>query len=118
MFCIFIAFINTQVSILSFILAAILNGMVYYGTKAKIERELSAIKYFSTILQCVNKILKTKEYESLPFFSELRKSYNVFKPLRTKLSDIMQKDFSDMAVLAEYLNNLQTYNDNLYLNNL
>ncbi len=103
LFCIILAFINTQVSILSFIFAAILNGFVYYRTKAEIERELSAIKYFSTILQCVNKILKTKGYESPTFFSELRKSYTVFKPLRTKLSDIMQKDFSDIAIFAEYL---------------
>lgn len=101
--CIFIAFFNTQVEILSFILAAILNGFIYYGTKAKIERELSAIKYFSSLLQCTNKILKSKEYESLPFFNELRESFNLFKPLRTKLADIMQKDFSDMAVFAEYL---------------
>lgn len=101
--CIFISFINTQAGIMSFIFSAILNGFVYYGTKAKIERELSAIKYFSSILQCVNKIFKIKSYESVPFFSELRKSFNVFKPLRTKLSDIMQKDFSDMAVFAEYL---------------
>lgn len=103
LFCIFLTIVNTQIGILAFIFAAILNGMVYYTIKSKIERELSAIQYFSTILQCVNKILKSKEYDSLPFFSELRKSFSVFKPLRTKLSDIMQKDFSDMAVLAEYL---------------
>ena len=101
--CIFIAFINTQVGILALILAAILNGFVYYGTKAKIERELVAMQYFSSLLQCANKILKSTEYDSVPFFSELRESYNIFKPLRTKLADIMQKDFSDMAVFAEYL---------------
>lgn len=101
--CIIISFINAPVGILSLILSAILNGFIYYGTKTKIESELSAIKYFSSLLQCVNNIFKTKAYESLPFFSELRKSFNAFKPLRTKLSDIMQKDFSDMAIFAEYL---------------
>ena len=101
--CISISFINTQASILSFIISAILNGFVYYRTKAKIERELSAIQYFSSVLQCVNKVLKTQGYESVPFFSELKKSFIIFKHLRTKLSDIMRKDFSDMAVLAEYL---------------
>jgi DNA mismatch repair ATPase MutS len=101
--CIFISFINTQASILSFIFSAILNGFVYYGTKVKIERELSAIQYFSSVLQCVNKMFKTGGYESVPFFSELKKSFIIFKHLRTKLSDIMHKDFSDMAVLAEYI---------------
>ncbi len=101
--CIIIAFYNTQAGILSFILLSILNGFVYYGTKAKIERELSAIRYFSSILQCLNKIFKTNNYESVPFFSELRESFTIFKPLRTKISDILQKDFSDMAVFAEYI---------------
>lgn len=101
--CIFISFFNTQIGILSFILSGILNGFVYYGTKAKIERELSSIKYFSYILQCLNKIFKTQTYESVPFFSELRKSFILFKPLRKKLSNVMHKDFSDMAILSEYI---------------
>ncbi|WP_312812370.1 MutS-related protein [Sedimentibacter sp.] len=101
--CILLSFFDTQAGILCFILSAILNGFFYYGTKTKIERELSAIKYFSSILQCLDKIFKTKNYESVPFFSELKKSYLIFKPLRTKISDILQKDFSDMAVFAEYI---------------
>lgn len=113
--CIFISIVNTQVSILSFIFSAVLNGFVYYSAKLKIERELSAIKYFSSLLQCLDKILKSKDYDSLPFFSELRKSFNVFKPLRNSLSDIMQKDFSDIAVVAEYtkiifLKDIRKYN--------
>jgi len=67
------------------------------------ERELSAISYFSSILQCFNKIFNTKDYKEVPFFSELRESFLIFKPLRTKISNILQKDFSDMAVLAEYI---------------
>lgn len=102
--CIFIFFfINKDVGLLSLIISGILNGFIYYGTKAKIERELTAINYFSAILQCAYSILKNKSYDTVPFFSKLKKSFNVFKPLRTKLSDIMQKDFSDMAVLFEYV---------------
>ncbi|MGD9567229.1 MAG: hypothetical protein AB7V48_02725 [Sedimentibacter sp.] len=102
--CIFIFFFfNKDMGILSLIISGILNGFIYYGTKAKIEWELSAIKYFSSILQCTNSILKTKSYDTVPFFSELRKSFNVFKPIRTKLSGIMEKNFSDMAVFFEYI---------------
>ncbi|WP_312698998.1 MutS-related protein [Sedimentibacter sp.] len=101
--CALLTFLNTQAGIIFFILSCILNGFVYYNSKVKIERELSAIKYFSSVLQCINKIFKNQDYESLPFFSELKKSYNIFKPLRTKISDILQKDFSDMAILAEYI---------------
>lgn len=100
---IFISVFNTQVGILGFMLSSILNGFVYYGTKAKIERELSAIRYFSSVLHCLNKICKIKEFETAPFFSELRKSFNTFKHLRTKISGILQKDFSDMAIFAEYI---------------
>ncbi|HAQ40075.1 MAG TPA: DNA mismatch repair protein MutS [Clostridiales bacterium] len=101
--CIITAFFNMQVGILCLILSGILNGFVYYGTKAKIESELSAIRYFSSILQCLNKICKLKSFETAPFFDELKKSFNIFKPLRTKLSNILQNDFSDMAVFAEYI---------------
>ena len=101
--CIFLTFVNTQVGILCLIPSCILNGFIYYNAKAKMERELSAISYFSSILQCFNKIFNTKDYKEVPFFSELRESFLIFKPLRTKISNILQKDFSDMAVLAEYI---------------
>lgn len=100
--CIFIAFFS-QAGILCFIISAIVNGFVYYNTKAKIERELSAISYFSSVLKCINNIFKIKGTEAAPFFGELRKSFNIFKHLRTKISNILQKDFSDMAVFAEYI---------------
>lgn len=101
--CISIAFLNMDVGILCFVLSCILNGFVYYTTKVKIERELSAIRYFSSLLHCLNKIYKIKKYEDVPFFNELRKSFIIFKPLTTKISNILQRDFSDMAVIAEYL---------------
>lgn len=101
--CIFLSLINTQAAILSFIISAVLNGLVYYKTKVKLEREFSAINYFSSLLQCTNKIFKNKTYESFPFFSDLKKSNSIFKGLRTNLPDIMQKDFSDMSIFAEYL---------------
>lgn len=101
--CALLTFYNTQAGILSFVFSCILNGFVYYGSKVKIERELSAMKYFSSVLQCINKIFKDSSYESVPFFEELKKNYNIFKPLRTKISDILQKDFSDMAIFAEYI---------------
>lgn len=101
--CIFLTFVNTQAGILCLVLSSIINGSIYYGTKAKMERELSAISYFSSVLQCLHKIFKTKDYEEVPFFGELKESFIIFKSLRTKISNILQKDFSDMAVFAEYM---------------
>jgi DNA mismatch repair ATPase MutS len=101
--CIFLTLVNTQAGILCLILSSIINGAVYYSAKSKMERELSAISYFSSVLQCLHKIFKTKDYEEVPFFSELKESFIIFKPLRTKISNILQKDFSDMAVFAEYI---------------
>jgi DNA mismatch repair ATPase MutS len=101
--CIAVAVSGMQMGIFCFVLSSILNGIIYYRTKANIERELSAIRYFSSILQCLNKICKNKKYESVPFFNELRNSFIIFKPLAKKISNILQRDFSDMAVFAEYI---------------
>lgn len=101
--CILMAIFNIESGIIFFIFSAILNGFVYYSTKSKIESELSAIKYFSSILQCANKICRDKSLESAPYFSELKKSFNSFKHLRTKISGILHRDFSDMAVIMEYI---------------
>lgn len=101
--CIAVAISGMQMGIFCFVLSSILNGIIYYRTKTKIERELSAIRYFSSVLQCLNKICKTKKYENIPFFNELKNSFIIFKPLTTKVSNILQKDFSDMAVFAEYI---------------
>lgn len=100
---IFIALINMQLGVSCFILSGILNGFVYYRTKINIEKELSSIRYFSSILQCLDKICKIKSCETAPFFSELKKSFIIFKSLRTKISDIFQKNFSEMDIFAEYI---------------
>ena len=101
--CIFLIFVNAQAGVLCLLLSGIINGLIYYRTKAKMERELSAISYFSSVLNCLNKIFKTKDYEDVPFFDELEESFVIFKSLRTKISNILHKDFSDMAVFAEYM---------------
>ncbi len=105
----------TQYGVLFFIFAAILNGFVYYSTKLKIERELPAIRYFSSVLHCINRFYKIKGLETFPFFNELNKSFDIFKNLRTNLSGIMRKDVSDIAIFIEYikiifLTDIRSYN--------
>lgn len=105
----------TQYGVLFFIFAAILNGFVYYSTKLKIEREFPAIRYFSSVLHCINRFYKIKGLETFPFFNELNKSFDIFKNLRTNLSGIMRKDVSDIAIFIEYikiifLTDIRSYN--------
>lgn len=105
----------TEYGVMFFILAAILNGFVYYSTKVKIERELPAIRYFSSLLHCINKVSRINGVETFPFFSELNKSFDIFKSLRTSISGIMRKDVPDIAIFIEYikiifLTDIRSYN--------
>lgn len=94
---------NKSAGVMLFILFSICNGFVYYSTKMNIEKELSAIRYFSSILHCCKKIYKGDNSEVHTVFADIAASYKVFKPLETKISGILQKEFSDIAVIAEYI---------------
>lgn len=101
---IILAFFNREVGVVAIIYSLVFNLIVYYRTKGKIERDLSAFKYFSSILHNLNKTFKGKRYELVPFLSELRESFKVFKGLESKLSSIINKGLSDMELFAEYIN--------------
>ena len=101
---IFMIFFNKEMGFISLLFSGILNGLVYIQTKRKIERQLPAMQYFSSILQCLNKIFKSQKYESIPFLEELGKSFLVFKPIKSTLSAIMKKDYSDIGIIADYIN--------------
>ncbi len=112
---ILIMLFNIYIGIFCLIIFGIMNGIVYYKTKMHIEIELSAIKYFSSILWCCNKICRIKSLEAKPFLNDLRKSFNTFKSLRSKISGMMQKSVSDIDVLLEYvkiifLTDIRNYN--------
>lgn len=95
---------NLEIGGMALLFSSVFNVYVYYKTKSKIEMELSAIRYLSSILNSLNKIFKKQKYESVPFFDDLYKSFNVFKSLRGKLSGIAKKDYSDAGLLVEYIN--------------
>ncbi len=95
---------NMQTGTSIIVSSIVLNVLIYYRTKGLISSEFSAMKYFLSILGCINKIYKRNSYDSLPFFEDLRNSYNTFKGLRTRVSSFINNSRSEIEILAEYIN--------------
>jgi len=110
-----IVFFNGVIGGIGLIASIITNGLVYYLTKIHIERELSAIRYFSSMLWCAKKIGKICAPGSSPILDDLASGFHVFKKLGGKLSGMAKQNFTDMDFLIEYirilfLTNIRNYN--------
>ena len=97
------------------LISVIINGLVYYLTKIGIARELVAIRYFSSLLWCVKKIKKACTMDSNPILKDLLSSYNVFKKLGGKMSEMSRQKLTEFDVFMEYvrilfLTNIRHYN--------
>lgn len=93
----------------------ITNGIVYYVTKGRIERELGSIRYFSAMLWCAGKISKHGGLDSHAAGKSIKQGFLRFKKLGGKLSGITQQRVSELDFLAEYfriffLSNIRNYN--------
>lgn len=113
--CTSLIFVNVSAGVISLIASIIANGIVYYITKLRIDRELSAIEYFSYMLWSCTKINKMKALESLPFFHELREKYAPFKSFRGRTSGLLKRTFSDFDFMIVYgkialLSDIRKYN--------
>lgn len=107
-------FISVPIGVTGLALSVITNGVVYYKTKMRVEQELSAIRYFSSMLWCTQKILK-KTSRNNPVLVDLAKSFNVFKNLGGKMSGMLRQKLNDVDFFVEYvrilfLSNLRNYN--------
>ena len=94
--CIAIIPFNVSLGVVCLITSSIINGIVYYKSKIIIDRELSAIQCFSSMLWCCNKICKMNSSGFNLHINELKQKFNVFKSLRGRMSGIMQKSISDI----------------------
>lgn len=100
--CIIMMYINVNAGIGCLVLSFIINMIVYYMTKRKIEPTLPAIKYFSSILWCCNKLRKIENFKTEPYYVQLKKLYNNFKPLAGKIPN-MKVPVTDIDFLIEYI---------------
>lgn len=102
--CLIITIFNREFGGMALIFSLIVNVFIFYRTKGEIERELSSVKYFSIILHNLKKVFNKNNYEELPFLGNLGQSFNVFKGLESKLSNIVKEGFSDLDILGDYIN--------------
>ncbi|MEG0769085.1 MAG: hypothetical protein RSG59_04100 [Ruthenibacterium sp.] len=97
------------------IVAFLVNIFVYYSAKRKIEANISAMEYFSSLLCCCHKICSSKEEALKPLIAAMRQSLAVFRSLRSKIPHLSQAGISDTEVIMEYikilfLSDLRNYN--------
>ncbi len=107
--------VNVPLGILLLAASIITNGIVYYVTKGRIERELGSIKYFSALLWCAGKISKHGGLDSHIAGKNIKEGFSIFKKLGGKLSGLTQQRVSELDFLAEYtriliLSNIRNYN--------
>lgn len=110
-----LAFIDTAAGIICLAAAIISNGIVYYRTKRKIDRELVSIRYFSALLWCAGKITKKHLIDNFPAGKTIAKGFDRFKKLGGSLSGLMEQRVSDLDFIAEYvkivfLSSIRNYN--------
>ncbi len=108
-------FVNPAAGIICLAATIISNGIVYYRTKRKIDRELVSIRYFSALLWCAGKITKNHLLGNHPTDEAIEKGFNKFKKLGGRLSGLMEQRVSELDYLAEYvriifLRNIRNYN--------
>lgn len=113
--CLGIMILNVFLGALLLAASIITNGIVYYVTKGRIERELVSIRYFSAMLWCAGKIVKQGGLEAHLVGKNIKEGYLRFKKLGGKLSGLSQQRVSDLDFLTEYfriffLSNIRNYN--------
>lgn len=106
---------NVSLGIACVILTSILNGIIYFQKKSKLDTELFALQYFSGMLNCCNKILRIIDND---LSSKLKTEYSVFKSVGKKIVGISLKSNSEFDVINEYLNfvfliSLRIYNKSI-----
>jgi len=110
-----IAFINITASIVCIFMSFVINTIVYYRTKMKIDVEIPAISYFASIVHCGGRLCKIKNIGSLTAMTEIRKYYSIFKPLESKIPTMGSQYQFDFTGLMEYgkilaLSDIRKYN--------
>lgn len=107
--------VNALLGVALLAASVITNGIVYYVTKGRIERELGSISYFSALLWCAGKISKHGALSSHIAGKKIKDGFLKFKNLGGKLSGLSQQRVSDLDFLTEYfrilfLSNIRNYN--------
>ena len=94
-------FVSWQAGLFAVLLAFVANIVVYSLTKLYIERELAALRYFSTLLWCAKKICRLGLSSEIT--AALSKNLRVFRKIGGKISSMTRDKLSDADMYAEYV---------------
>lgn len=100
--CGFMMLINPTIGGIMLLFSVMINGFVYYINKLKLDKELSVIQYFSSMLWSINKICKIKDKGFHAFLFSLKAEFKIFMFLRGRTSRMFQKGASEMAFFADF----------------
>ncbi len=99
--CTGLFFVNWAAGLFAVLLSLIVNIVVYSFMKVYIDRELAALRYFSTLLWCANRIRRLNLSPEIT--AELSANLRVFKKVAGKISSISKDRLSDADMFFEYL---------------
>ncbi len=107
--CAGLMFLSTALGGGLLFLSFVINLVIYYKAKRKIESELSSIKYFLLMLINCKKLCKIKDIADEPVIKELKKYHDKFSSLATAASALVTKDNNNMDFITEYIKILFLY---------
>lgn len=116
--CTGLFFVNWATGLFAVLLSLVVNIVVYSFTKVVIDRELAALRYFSTLLWCAKKICRLNLSPEIT--AELSVHLRVFKKVAGKISSISKDRLSDADMFFDYLrvpflSDIRNYNKALTL---
>lgn len=111
--CVGLLFINLAAGLFAVIFSFVTNIVVYTLTKLYIERELGALRYFSSLLWCAKKICRLNISPGLT--EEITAGLRPFKKISGKVSSLARQKVTDADMIMDYfkipfLSDIRNYN--------
>ena len=108
-------FVSADIGIIFLILSILANAVLYFRLKLSLEKEISVIRYFSSLLFCCWQMLKIDDSDLFLLLSGLRENFDVFKSIKGNVSNSARNGMSPIDFLADYykmifLTDIRKYN--------
>ncbi len=99
--CAGLFFVNASLGLFAVLAAFIVNIVVYSLKKLSIERELAALRSFSSLLWCAKKICRLGLSPEIT--ASLEPRLRVFRRISGKMASLTREKLSDADMLADYV---------------
>lgn len=103
MLSIALMFVRFKLGLGLFLCSLVVNTLLHYLYKQKVAYQVTTISYLSSLLWCADKLNNLTSKGLEPFLKPLRKPYQVFRSITSKISVASTGKLSDLDVFVEYL---------------